>query len=242
MARQLKGRLGSFWRICAGFLQWCGLAGLAAAVLCFSPVPWRVYRWLSTDPAQAANPSFIVVLGGGGIPSETGLMRTYEAAAVAARFPAATVVVALPAEGAPETSSTGRMKAELVMRGVAADRILLEPQGRNTREQALNVAKMIPGAETNTVLVVTSPEHVKRAVLSFRKAGLGGTSGSPAFEESADYELNYDQKDLGGAERPGPDIGNRPMLRYQFWNNLGYLERSARELAALAYYKWMGWI
>jgi uncharacterized SAM-binding protein YcdF (DUF218 family) len=236
MARRIQEFLQRLWRIARLVLQAGGLAGLVVALLCFTPVPWRLYRWLSTGPAPARSPAFIVVLGGGGIPSETGLMRTYEAAGVARRFPKARLIVALPSEGDPETGATGRMKAELVLRGVAARRILLEPQGRNTREQALNAAGMIPGPETNAVLVVTSPEHLKRAVWSFRKAGLGNAAGAPAFEESADYELSYDQ------QSGGPDLGRLPMLRYDFWNNLGYLERSARELAALAYYRWMGWI
>lgn len=236
MARRTQELLKRLGRVGARGLEALGLVALALAVLCFSPVPWRLYRWLSTDRPPAGNPAFIVVLGGGGIPSETGLMRTYEAAALARRFPGATLIVALPSEGEPEAGAPGLMKAELVMRGVEAGRILLEPRGRNTHEQALNAAEMIPGPETNRVLIVTSPEHVRRAAGAFRKAGFGAACGAPAFEETADYELNYDQ------EAGEPDLGRLPVLRYDFWNNLGYLDRSARELAALGYYRWMGWI
>ena len=103
------------------------------------------------------------------------------------------------------------------------------------------VAGMIdPGS--NTVLLVTSPEHVKRALKTFRKAGCRQIAGRPAYQSSLEMDLLYDADSLGGSKIPVPDVGGQLMLRYTFWNNVRYLNDSSRELCALVYYKLKGWI
>lgn len=231
-------------RLARGLLALVGLAAVTLAALGFTSLPWKAYAWLSTDAARLGDgPEYIVVLGGGGIPSRSGLVRSYRAAEAARRFEDATVIVALPQDDELEKSAPARMKAELVLRGVAADRILLEPGGRNTREQALNVAEMIDADPARApVLVVTSPDHLKRALLSFRKAGFGRVAGLPSLEESVAIDLSYDADALGGNGLPVPDVGGMITVRYRFWTNLAYEMDVARELCALAYYRLKGWI
>jgi uncharacterized SAM-binding protein YcdF (DUF218 family) len=221
-----------------------GIAFLSLVALCFTNVPWRAWNWLATDPARASiEPQYVVVLGGGGIPSESGLVRAYHAAQVARQFSRATLIVALPAEGDAVGAAAGKTRDELVLRGVAPGRIEMETGGRNTREQALNVKKLIDGrAENAGVLIVTSPYHVRRALLAFRKAGFGNVAASAANSESIDANMVYNAKDLGGAALPLPNVGSQLTLRYRLWNNAGYLLEFTREWCALAYYKRMGWI
>ncbi len=221
-----------------------GLVFLLSLILAFTPLPWRAYRWLASDPEDLGRPpQYIVILGGGGIPSESGLMRTYWGAGAARKHIHATVVVALPVDGELAGSATARMRDELMLRGVERDRILIEPQGRNTREQALNVGGMIgPDHRKAPVLIVTSPDHMKRALLTFRKAGFGRVAPLAAFSESVQAPLTYDTKELGGRDIPMPNIGSMTSLKYRFWNNLGFQLRVARELTALGYYRLMGWI
>jgi len=77
------------------------------------------------------------------------------------------------------------------MRGVAPERIFLEDSGTNTRAEALNIIRLISNLDQRisnnknilnstfyilhstfkSLLIVTSPEHLRRAVLAFRKAG-----------------------------------------------------------------------
>ena len=58
-----------------------------------------VESWLKVaDGGAMEAPRYIVVLGGGGIPSDTGLMRTYYGAKHSLSFPNATVILALPAD------------------------------------------------------------------------------------------------------------------------------------------------
>lgn len=221
-----------------------GAAAWAVLLLGFTSLPWRCYHWLGSDDfTLAAEPRYIVVLGGGGIPSESGLMRTYRAAEEARRFPGATVIIALPVEGDFASSGTGRMQAELVQRGIEPSRIQIESSGRNTREQALNVRRMLKEEPPDIpVLLVTSPEHLRRSLAAFRRAGFTGISGSPVYNESLDAPLAYEPEDLGGKARLPVHLASDSPLRYEYWNQLGYLGRSLRELAALAYYWARGWI
>lgn len=233
------------WRLLATVpLLALGVVFLLSLLLAFTPVPWWAYRWLATDTASLGGPpQYIVVLGGGGIPSESGLMRTYWGAEAARTYGYATVVVALPVDGELDGSATGRMRDEMILRGVERARILIEPQGRNTREQAINVGGMIgPDHRKASVLIVTSPDHMKRALLTFRKAGFGNVAPLAAFSESVQSSLAYDTRELGGRSLPVSNIGSMTSLKYRFWNHLGYEVRVMRELTALGYYKLMGWI
>ena len=186
-----------------------------------------VERWLEFDTAATMEaPGYIIVLGGGGIPSNTGLMRTYYGAEHSLAFPDATVIVALPADEDPETSAAGRMKNELVMRGVPAASILMETEGRNTHEQAEKIRAILgPSAIDDPVHIVTEPTHLRRSVLCFRKAGFSHVSGIGTYNTGAEA-----------------DIGAGTFLRYTFWSNLQLQIRVLREMIATGIYKLRGWI
>jgi uncharacterized SAM-binding protein YcdF (DUF218 family) len=213
------------------------------AGLCFSSLPYRLFEWLGTDPRQLKDaPEFIVVLGGGGVPSESGLVRAYGGARAARLFPDSKLIVAIPEDHASPTSALSLMKQELMLRGVAPERIMAEKKGCNTRAQALNVLAMLGDkAADRRVLVITSPDHLKRAMLCFRKAGFKNAHGEGIYNESIEGDMVYQDKDLGGNRIPALNIGSMLLLRYEFWNNHGYLGRVLRELTAIAYYKLRGW-
>jgi uncharacterized SAM-binding protein YcdF (DUF218 family) len=217
------GRFGWFVR---RLVQRVGILTLLWMGLCLSPLPMEAYKWLGKAPIipNPEAPDVIVVLGGGGIPSESGLIRCYEGAVAAREYPHARVIVSLPADEDTETSSVGRMRDELAMRGVDRDRIGLESRARNTREQALRVAEMLADTELRRVMVITSEYHVRRSVLAFRRAGLPTVGRKAAV--------------IG----PEADMGSNLRLRYAFWHNLSNGVNLARELVALAVYKARGWI
>jgi len=190
-------------------------------------IPSCFQRWITAqDVAIAEVPHYVVVLGGGGIPSETGLIRTYYAAEYGRGATGATFIVALPSDGDPGCTSVGRMRDELIMRGVRADSILMEFRGRNTYEQACNIAEMLGSAAHEApTLIVTSPSHARRAVLCFRKAGF--------------RKLGCQIADNTGAEA---DMGRWTFERYGFWSILTREIEYLRELVAMAYYKLRRWI
>jgi uncharacterized SAM-binding protein YcdF (DUF218 family) len=204
-----------------------GALFLLQFVLALTGPPRWIVDWLNgEDLKPRESPRYIVVVGGGGVPSGSTLLRTYHAAVFGRELTNVTFVVSLPTEGAPETSSVGRMRDELVLRGVPASEILMETRGLNTHEQAVNVYQMLPPeARGERILVVTSDYHLRRVVLSFRKAGFAHVDGLNAYSTGAEA-----------------DIGPWGWLRYGIWGNSERAIRVLRELAALLAYKLEGWV
>ncbi len=186
-----------------------------------------VESWLHVDGTGAmGSPEHIVILGGGGIPSDTGLLRTYYGAMHSISYPDASVIVALPADESPETSSVGRMKDELVMRGVPASSILMVTKGKNTHEQVERIREIL-GTDSidDTIHIVTERSHLRRSILCFRKAGFTRVSGIGTYNTGAEA-----------------DMGAGTFLRYTLWTNLQLQIRVLREIIATGVYKWRGWI
>ncbi len=244
-ANRILVSLGPIARFVRVVLVVWGLIAFIPIVLAFTSYPGRIYGWFATDPARLRNgPEYIVLLGGAGIPSESGLIRTYYAAEQARKHLAAIVIVALPSDMKNQDSDIVRMRDELQMRGVSSDRIRFESKGRNTREQALEVARLLGDQFADRpVLIVTSPFHMKRSLLSFRKVGFRNVAGASAVATMQPVDLRYKGKKLGGRRNPvTPDVGGSPFLRYGVSTNLAHEVSSASELIALVYYWGRGWI
>lgn len=221
------GQVGRMSKVLRAFFWGLGVMAVVAcveAVLLFWAQP-RLASWLAEPPGlEAGDPDWIVVLGGGGIPSESGLIRCWYGAERALEFPEAGCIVSLPADEDPEEASVGRMKQELMMRGVAEDRIRMESEAVNTRAQADAVMAMLgASAPTSLVCIVTSPYHLRRAVDCFRAAGFRRIQGAEA--ESV------------GAEA---DMGGWTFLRYGLWAAWSHRPVLIRECMALAAYGWTG--
>lgn len=231
-------RLGTLIRATLVLL---GALFLLLYALCWTSCPWHIYHWLSMpDAVLQQEPEYIVILGGGGIPSESGLMRTYYGARAALRFQEARVILALPGAVDVPGDALNLMREELMLRGVSADRIDVEPKGSNTRSQAVLVHRMLADG-TASVLLVTSPEHMRRAVRSFERAGFAAVGGYSAEDTSIQGSLALDEDGIDDTLR-APAIEGNISVRYAFWNQLTYLNKSAREAAALLYYRIKGWI
>lgn len=228
-------------RILKYILFFFGCLFLILFIFCLTSAPFWTWYNMSTKHAGIHRPpEFIVVLGGGGMPSESGLMRTWYAARLGNHFFRSKIIIALPGDTADSLSSVYQMKEELILRGISGKRISFESHGTNTRSQALNIASSRI-TRNASLLIVTSPEHVYRAVLAFRKAGFLLVDGLPAFETAIESELSFDDRLLGG-KKWLPAIGKNITVRYQFWTQLHYEQLVMREWLAIVYYKLNGWI
>jgi len=121
-----------------------------------------------------------------------------------------------PREGEP--SEPELLRDRLVAWGVPADRILVETRSRNTRENAIEAARLLAAQGLRSVVLVTSAAHAPRALGCFRAVGL-----TPDL-------LPVDHR------AGGPEGGWLPRA--------ASLERSAdalRELAGRAVYFLRGW-
>lgn len=215
-----------------------GAVSLLMIGLAFTPIPFHAHRWLGTHGGLVEGPvGRIILLSGSGMPSGPELMRCHQAALQAARSPSAQVVLALPRD----TALARAMIAELALRGVASDRIILLMHGRNTREQALDAAHALKGTLERNTALITSPTHAYRALRTFRKVGFTRINGAPAFNTPLYTSLEYAHRRVGGKPYV-PDVSGSTELRYDFWNRMELQIACLRELAALCYYRMNSWI
>jgi len=158
-------------------------------------------------------------------------------------LPESRIIISIPGNPLDSTSTARRVAAELIRKGIDEQRILYEQVGTNTRSEALQLIQFQGVNLTNkSILLVTSPEHMRRSVLVFKKAGFQYVNALPAFENAVEANLFFDDDQLGGNKLPIPDVGGNTSVRYQFWNHLKYEILIAREITALVYYKLRAWI
>jgi len=205
------------WGAAAVFVVQC--------IMALTGPPRALVDWLTCENLKPQEtPRTIVVLGGGGIPSTSSLIRLYYAAEYGRNMTGTTFVVSLPSNIDPERASVGRMRDELVMRGIPASRIRMETRGLGTRDEAVKVRELLGEATIHEPVVVVSSEfHLRRAVLAFRRAGFSNVRGLYADNIGAEADFRF------------------AGLRYGVWNNLSRQAAIMRELIALAVYKVCGW-
>jgi uncharacterized SAM-binding protein YcdF (DUF218 family) len=220
-----------------------GVLFLLIVILALTSLPfWARYNLGKSEAFVPGNTQSILVMGGGGFPSESVLMRLWYTKELARRFPEAKVIIATPGDTLNPESTVCQMEGYLVASGVRTERIIIESEGLNTRYQAMRAYKFFQeGLFQEPLVVVSSPEHIYRTVLSFEKVGFKQVSGRPAMEAMLETDLKLRNKKLGGNENV-PDVGNSISIRYKFWDYLKYEITVAREYFAIAYYKLKGWI
>lgn len=238
---KFKSKSIYFLRILRNFMVTMGIFFSIGVLLAFTEQPYWGYHWLGTSKSGLRwEPAHVILLGGGGMPSQSNLMRAWFAAKAARAFPQAKVWVAIPGDLTDSAGTPRLMQQELILRGIQLNRIGFESEATNTRAQALNAKKTIKMQAP--ILIVTSPEHMRRSVLCFQKAGFDKVDALPAFENALEADLAFADDALGGRKTALPDVGENTNVRYQVWNHLKYEILIAREMAALAYYKLRGWI
>lgn len=207
-------------------------------VLSFTRIPYDLHRWLGLSASHySAKPHTFIMLGGSGMPSESNLIRLYYSEKLLKLNKTARLLLAHPTD----TTVINLMISEITSKGIDRKRITIEKTGTNTRSQALAIAESNPDLKNNMVVLITSPENMRRSVLSFRKAGFKNVGGEPAFENAMFADLSYNHLKVGG-NRMLPDVSHVNKLRYDFWNYLKLEIICLRELTALVYYKLNGWI
>lgn len=209
---------------------------LVMIVLAFTSIPFWAYYRLGQNPdgeIRLTHPHCVVMFGGAGMPSEDNLMRLYHTAALARHFEVPVVLVH------PEDSLCQIEMTRLLRQG-GIDSILYMTEGANTRSQAVELLAAYPELVEKQLIVVTSPEHIKRTVKCLNKVGFRNVIGKAAFPATVDFDLSLKKQKLGGNEAI-PSVESVKM-RYTFFNYLKLEITCVREYFALAYYKIKGWI
>lgn len=220
--------------------------GLLLAVfvaLALTDWPWFARDRLARPFSKFTHePQTIVLMGSGGFPSGPVLMRTWYTSQLSVQFPLAKIVIATPGDTLASGSTAQAIKKALVERGVSPERICMEPNGLNTRHQALMIWTMHRNNQlSDNLVVVTSPEHTYRTVRTFEKCGFKHVGACPTYESELEVSL---QTSFDSFDKPvyTPDVGNSVAIRYKFWNYMKYEIDVLREYAAITYYKLNHWI
>lgn len=218
-----------------------GFVFLLMIVLSFTDQPFWAYHWLGTSNSKIENvPDYIVVMGAGGMPGPAGLMRCAYAAEAAKIFEDAKIIVAMPAlkNGFLE-SDCYKMQEEICRHTVSCDRFLYETNGTSTYTQAVRIYEMLKTDPRKNLLIVTSPEHMYRCILTFEKCGFENVDGMPAFQASINSNLLFTHEEQ--AKRVIP-LDRSISVRYKMWSYFKLQIDVAREVFALLYYKIKGFI
>src|SRR5262249_44692043 len=136
--------------------------------------------------AASARRTVVVVLGSGtvmaedwdgrmfSLPDRAAMARVLEASRVFRLIDPAIIISSggdpHPGRKAPPTGET--MRDAMVTLGVPADRIVVETESRTTHEEAVVVAPMLQAQRAEQVILVTSEEHMRRSLGSFRAVGI----------------------------------------------------------------------
>lgn len=229
--------------VLAGWAGWWRLARLTAIV----PFLILAFAALTSAGALMLNPleerfqrpspapetvTGIVVLGGGfegainlargGYDVNNGGDRFIEAAVLARRYPEAKIVVSggtgtVILDGMGDADTSVRLFEAL---GIDRSRLILEPDSRNTHENALNTRNLVNPGPNDTWLLVTSAFHMPRSMGLFRKVGFA------VVPWPVDYRTS-------GQEGVG-------VLRDNPLDALGTTTMAIREWCGLIAYKLMG--
>lgn len=206
--------------------------------LAFTDIPYYAYHDLALRKQKLkAEADYIILMGGDGMPSPSGLMRTYFAANAAIENPNAKIIIALPYNEDDKDSllQLKLIEEELILKGIDSTKIMYEPFGFNTRSQAENIHASINNNNSN-VLIVSSPEHMYRAIKTFEKIGFNNVGSLPTFE------FPPDEDKLKSKKKKDKKKFQNLALRYNMWSYMQYEIIVFREYIAISYYWIKGWI
>jgi uncharacterized SAM-binding protein YcdF (DUF218 family) len=118
---------------------------------------------------------------------------------------------------APETVALHRA---LLAVGIPPDRILLESESKNTRDEVIVIKRMLAEQHIDRFVLVTSPLHMRRSMLAFEQQGLHPTPSPAALV---------------------PERAGRAAL-WPTGLGLSITDDAIYEWLARAYYWWNGWL
>lgn len=199
------------------------------------PITSRLlYAGLAAEPSAGvpAGTEVVVLLSGSGGRYRVGpdmvdvlevdtTLRVLETARLYATLGSPLVVVSGAGPRGEQGSEVQGMLHALVAAGVPEDRIILESQSRDTHGSAAAMRDFLRARGLTRVVIVTSAQHVPRALRAYRKAGL---------EVLASPSVSGRARSRSGWRAFLPDA-----------ESLHFSELCLHEYAGLAYYWVRGW-
>lgn len=226
--RKDGGRAGKIWVTLLVLTYWIlstPVASIGFVSLAAPEVPPIVSN------ADARGAGAIVVLGAGmdvhrsrgawyGAPTRDASLRVLEAARVH-RVLGGVPVIATGGLGSRQYSEAGMMAHQLEQLGVPPDRIIKEEKSTNTRDHTILVPPILKQHGIDRFVLVTSRQHIRRALAAFRAVGLDPVPSTPEV-----YVARGDRFEMYLPSRVALQVSERMMY----------------DLIGWAYYKARGWI
>ena len=181
-----SGRTGKILVASLVLVYWVLSTPIAAVALVQMLSP-AVHPVLSATDAGGA--TAIVVLGAGmqvhrsrgasyGAPTREGSLRVLEAARLHRLLGGAPIIATGGVRSSPY-SEAALMAHQLEQLGVPADKIIKEEKSTNTRDHALFVPPLLKQQGIERFVLVTSQQHISRALGVFRKVGFDPVPSTP---------------------------------------------------------------
>lgn len=227
--RKDGGRAGKVWIAVLALVYWVISTPVAAVALIDLLSP-DVPPVMSSADARGA--TAIVLLGAGmsvhrsrgdsySAPTREGALRVLEAVRLH-RLLGGIPIVATGGPGTSQYTEAGLMAHQLEQLGVPADKIFKEEKSANTRDHALLVPPLLKQLGVQHFVLVTSQQHIARALGAFRAVGTDPVPSTPEVYVAED---------------------NHPLEMYlPSTAGLHASERLFYDLIARVYYKTRGWL
>lgn len=201
--------------------------GLAVLVLCYTPLLWVI-----AEPLRVAEPprpaeAIVVFAGGTGESGQPGQGYEERVAWAVALYQRGYAKRLLFSSGSTYAfREPDVMQALAVSLGVPAAAVVIEAQSRSTRENVTNVNQVLERQGWTTALLVSSPYHMRRASLVWRRLAPGKRIIPVPVPDSLFY-------------RHGRDGAGR-----RTWKQASVRQWQAvmHEYAAVVYYWLHGWV
>jgi uncharacterized SAM-binding protein YcdF (DUF218 family) len=130
--------------------------------------------------------------------------------------------------GSPESEDLTKL---LVRMGVPKVDIIPESKSFNTRENAVNVKKILDAQEFKTILLVTSAMHMPRSIAIFKHLGIN------AIAAPTDYRISQLELDEPNHQTESAILGLLPNS-----NRFYETSQALREYIGYVVYKLRGWL
>jgi uncharacterized SAM-binding protein YcdF (DUF218 family) len=187
-----------------------------------------------TSASQARGANVVVVLGAGSIniraanrqlssPTMEAGLRVIEAARLFDLLNGPLVIASggtteHDERAAPESIA---MQRGLIQLGVRAERILLESDSKNTRDEAILVKRMLADRGVTDFVLVTSPLHMRRSMLAFEQQGMHPIASPSQLMPDRSSQISR-------------------LIPSEMWLQIG--DAALYEWLARVYYWWNGWL
>jgi uncharacterized SAM-binding protein YcdF (DUF218 family) len=197
------------WYFATVFVAYWTLTTAACAEMTIAWTSGK-YRPLATA-AEARDARMVVVLAAGNQTLRAGslsvhmvswvsALRVLEGARLYRLLDGPTIVLSggsTDTEPGAATESESMQTAALQL-GIPAQKIVLERESRNTRQEALAIRRMLADRPDTPFVLVTSPTHMRRAIATFRAVGLNPIpSAAPYKSEHSLERRRWLPSDLG---------------------------------------------